>query len=189
MQRRLRTISLSAAALSAAIFLSACGNDYKSSDTKAGNAGSTSAVAGAASSPAASAGAVKLATVTDAKLGDVVADGTGFTLYRFDKDSAKPPTSNCSSDCATTWPPVIATGKPAITGVDAVLVGTVKRADGTEQVTLNGWPIYRFSGDTAAGQTNGQGIGKLWYAVTPTGGKAGAGAAASPTSRYSKPGY
>lgn len=67
----------------------------------------------------------------------------------------------------TTWPPVLAEGgaTPAVEGVDADLVATVTRSDGSSQVTLNGWPLYRFSGDTAPGETNGEGVGGTWHAI------------------------
>ena len=112
-----------------------------------------------------------------AQLGTVVVDGQGFTLYRFDKDSAKPPTSNCADDCAQKWPPVLATpGTPlTVEGVEQEAVGTINRADGTIQLTLNGWPVYRYSGDPQPGATSGQGVGGgEWAAVTPTGSKADA---------------
>jgi predicted lipoprotein with Yx(FWY)xxD motif len=112
-----------------------------------------------------------------AQLGTVVVDGQGFTLYRFDKDSAKPPTSNCADDCAQKWPPVLATpGTPlTVEGVEQEAVGTINRADGTIQLTLNGWPVYRYSGDPQPGATTGQGVGGgEWAAVTPTGSKANA---------------
>jgi predicted lipoprotein with Yx(FWY)xxD motif len=195
MQRRLRTVSITAAMVSAAILMSACGNDKKTDDSGAATtsaAGASSSPAAGSSSSAAAGGAVKLMAAKDAKLGDVVTDAAGFTLYRFDKDSDKPPTATCTGDCATNWPPVAVSGKPEVEGVDAAVVGTVKRADGVEQATINGWPVYRFAGDSAPGQTNGQGVGKVWFAVTPAGGKAGADAApasapaSSPASSYSK---
>ena len=110
-----------------------------------------------------------------AKLGTVVVDGQGYTLYRFDKDSAKPPTSNCAGECAQQWPPVLATpGTPlTVEGVEQEAVGTINRSDGTIQLTLGGWPVYRFSGDPQPGATTGQGIGDgQWAAVTPQGEKA-----------------
>ena len=110
-----------------------------------------------------------------AQLGTVVVDGQGFTLYRFDKDSAKPPTSNCADECAQKWPPVLATpGAPlTVEGVEQEAVGTINRPDGTIQLTLNGWPVYRYSGDPQPGATTGQGInGGEWAAVTPEGQKA-----------------
>ncbi|WP_370949835.1 SCO0930 family lipoprotein [Amycolatopsis sp. cg5] len=105
-------------------------------------------------------------------VGQVLTDQTGKTLYRFDKDTSKPPKSNCDNACATTWPPLLADGAPQLTGVDEKMVGTVTRTDGTKQVTVNGWPIYRFSKDTAPGQAAGQGKDGVWSAVTPAGGKA-----------------
>ncbi|MEV6902403.1 hypothetical protein [Amycolatopsis sp. NPDC051372] len=107
-------------------------------------------------------------------LNPVVLNGKGFLLYRFDKDSPKPPTSNCNGDCAKTWPPVTvkAGGKVFLNGVDKNDVGFVKRQDGTLQVTIGNWPVYKFSGDTAPGQAKGQGVGGTWFGVTPEGGKA-----------------
>ena len=112
-----------------------------------------------------------------AKRGTVVVDGQGYTLYRFDKDSAKPPTSNCAGECAQQWPPVLATpGTPlTVEGVEQEAVGTINRSDGTIQLTLGGWPVYRFSGDPQPGATSGQGNGDgEWAAVTPEGQKAAA---------------
>lgn len=107
-------------------------------------------------------------TSAQVPLGTVVTSG-GATLYRFDKDTPKPPKATCSGACATTWPPLLATGAaPTVTGVDRSLVGTVAREDGTQQVTLNGWPLYRFSKDTP-GATRGEGIGGTWHAIAPTG--------------------
>jgi predicted lipoprotein with Yx(FWY)xxD motif len=123
-----------------------------------------------------------LATATNAKLGAVVTDTKGWVLYRFDKDTAAPPASNCTAECATTWPPVPAASDTQIKGVDANLVGSVKRADGTLQVTLNGWPLYRYSGDKSPGDSNGQQVGEAWFVSTPEGAKAGvATTTASPT--------
>ncbi|MFI9401279.1 hypothetical protein [Nocardia sp. NPDC052316] len=97
-------------------------------------------------------------------------------LYRFDKDTAKPPTSNCSGDCAAKWPPLIAQRGQAVyaAGVDPQLVGFIERADGACQVTIAGWPVYFFAKDTKPGDLLGQGVGGVWHAVTATGGKAGA---------------
>src|SRR5262249_33311209 len=74
-----------------------------------------------------------------------------------------------------TWPPVPARpcSRISLDGVSLSKAGTVRREDGTLQVTIGGWPVYRFSKDTAAGQTNGQGVGGTWFAVTPDGKKAG----------------
>ena len=121
-------------------------------------------------------GTVLSANSTD-KLGTVVVDGQGYTLYRFDKDTAKPPVSNCAGECAQKWPPVLATpGTPlTVEGVAQEVVGTINRPDGSIQLTLGGWPVYRYSGDTQPGATFGQGVGGTWAAVTPDGGKATSG--------------
>jgi predicted lipoprotein with Yx(FWY)xxD motif len=118
---------------------------------------------------------VQLSAGSAGKLNPVVINGAGFTLYRFDKDSASPSKSNCDGACATTWPPVLVNpkGRIFLDGVPKSKVGVVKRTDGTLQVTIGGWPIYRYSKDTAPGQTNGQGVGGTWFGVTPDGTKAG----------------
>ncbi len=110
----------------------------------------------------------------DSPLGKIVTDTDGRTLYRFDKDSPKPPTTTCTGGCQTTWPPVIiqAGGKVYANGVDKSVVGTVKRPDGATQLTIGGWPLYRFSGDHAAGDTKGQGVNGTWFAIAPDGKKA-----------------
>ncbi|MCD9195047.1 hypothetical protein [Streptomyces albireticuli] len=112
-------------------------------------------------------------------LDPVVVNGAGFTLYRFDKDTASPSKSTCDGACAVTWPPVVVApgGKIFLDGVDRSKVGVVKRADGTRQVTIGGWPVYRFAKDTKPGDTKGQGVGGTWFGVTPDGKKAGKGAA------------
>jgi predicted lipoprotein with Yx(FWY)xxD motif len=104
-------------------------------------------------------------------LGKILTDSQGRTVYLFEKDTGT--TSTCSGACATDWPPVTTKGKPtAGTGLTASEVGTTKRSDGSQQVTYNGHPLYRFSGDQNAGDVNGQGVnafGALWYVVSPAG--------------------
>ena len=114
---------------------------------------------------------IRLVAKTVDKMGDVVQDGDGRTLYRFDKDTPKPPASNCNDKCAETWPPlVVAEGStPQLEGVDPALVGTVKRADGTTQVTIAGWGLYTYSKDPGPGKWAGQGIGGTWFVIQPNG--------------------
>jgi predicted lipoprotein with Yx(FWY)xxD motif len=78
-------------------------------------------------------------------------------------------TSECYGSCATAWPPLLATGPVTISGRFTVPgdLGTTTRTDGTRQVTYGGHPLYYFAGDTAAGQTKGQGIGGVWFIVGP----------------------
>ena len=97
-------------------------------------------------------------------LGSFLVDSKGMTLYLYTKDTAN--TSNCSGQCLVNWPALLTTGAPtAGTGVDASLLGTTTRKDGTIQVTYNGIPLYYFFKDQAPGDTNGQGVGNVWYVL------------------------
>ncbi|SCG71710.1 COG4315 family predicted lipoprotein [Micromonospora coxensis] len=106
-----------------------------------------------------------------ARMGKVVTDQDGFVLYRFDKDSDDPPSSNCVDKCAQVWPPALTDGNPQLQGVSDDKVGTVTRQDGTRQITIGGWPVYRYIGDKKAGQWKGQGVGGTWFVVQPDGKK------------------
>jgi predicted lipoprotein with Yx(FWY)xxD motif len=118
------------------------------------------------------AGAVQLNAAPEA--GAAVTDTAGFSLYRFDNDTAAPSATTCVGDCAVKWPPLLvgAAARIYTENVDAGLVGYVERADGTCQVTIGGWPVYYFAGDTAPGEVRGQGIGDVWFAVDGQGKKA-----------------
>ncbi|PXY28177.1 DUF4142 domain-containing protein [Prauserella muralis] len=104
-------------------------------------------------------------------IGRMVVDDNGFALYRYDRDSADPPRSRCENACARTWRPVPARGELRATGIDQSLLGTVTRSDGTDQLTLNGRPLYRYTGDEMPGETSGHGADGAWFPVTPDGGK------------------
>jgi predicted lipoprotein with Yx(FWY)xxD motif len=114
----------------------------------------------------------KAATVSvrNTKLGRVLVDGRGHTLYLFLKD--KDGKSACAGACAAAWPPLMTHGKPkAGSGADAKLLGTTVRKSGTE-VTYAGHPLYTYVGDSKAGQTNGQrstSFGAPWYVLAPSG--------------------
>jgi predicted lipoprotein with Yx(FWY)xxD motif len=152
------------------IAATACGT---SANTSA-NTGTLPIASVPAQSPAASTQAgAGLKAATDATLGSIVTDGSGWTLYRTDNDKNIPPTSNCTDTCATEWTPAPAVSDTQVTGVDANLVGSLTRADGTAQLTLNGWPLYRYTGDKQPGDTSGQQMGQVWYVATPDGQKAG----------------
>jgi predicted lipoprotein with Yx(FWY)xxD motif len=123
--------------------------------------------------PAASGTAID---VGNTKLGQVLVDSTGLTVYLFLADSSA--TSSCNSAaCVQYWPPILTTGAPqAGAGVSASLLGTITRADGTSQVTYAGHPLYRFTSDKAAGDETGQGVnafGAPWYVVSPSGAQIG----------------
>ncbi|RAY13836.1 hypothetical protein DPM19_18460 [Actinomadura craniellae] len=158
-----------AVAISATLLLTACGQEPAGKRNVA--AGSTP-TAEPSADPSDPPSQVTLVAAEDPKLGRIVVDGAGRTLYRFDKDTPKPPKTACLGDCAKTWPPVTSTDV-SVKNLDGRLVGEVIRPDGTRQVTLNGWPLYRYIKDTAPGQLRGQGVGGTWFVAAPNGKKAG----------------
>jgi predicted lipoprotein with Yx(FWY)xxD motif len=105
--------------------------------------------------------------------GKALAGNHGRALYMFEADKNGKPT--CTGACAAAWPPDTVSGHPvAGSGVKHGLLGTVKRADGTKQVTYNGHPLYYFAGDTSAGQAKGQdtsAFGADWYVLNASGSK------------------
>jgi len=131
------------------------------------------ALAAAMLTTAAAAGTTRAATVKlrQTSLGKILSDSHGKTLYLFAHDRSRK--STCYGACAAYWPPLITKGKPrAATGVRKALLGTTRRRDGRLQVTYHGHPLYRFSGDTGAGQTTGEGLtdfGGEWDAVSAAG--------------------
>lgn len=95
-------------------------------------------------------------------------DGKGMTLYMFLNDSESE--STCFDDCAVNWPPLLAGAElPAGEGIDESLLGQIERPDGSFQVTYAGWPLYYYAGDLAAGDTAGQAVGDVWFAVDAEG--------------------
>lgn len=126
----------------------------------------------ASASSSSTTAAAKVGTA-NSSLGRILVDRHGRTLYLFAKD--KHGKSACYGLCAGYWPALTTKGKPrAITGARKALLGTTRRKDGHLQVTYRGHPLYRFSGDTAAGATSGEGLtdfGGAWWAVSPSGSK------------------
>jgi predicted lipoprotein with Yx(FWY)xxD motif len=105
------------------------------------------------------------------RMGEVVTDEGGWVLYRFDKDKSNPAKSNCEGTCAKIWPPALTDGTPELDGVSSDDVGTVKRKDGTKQITIAGWPVYRYVGDKDPGKWTGQNVGGTWFVIKPDGKK------------------
>jgi predicted lipoprotein with Yx(FWY)xxD motif len=106
--------------------------------------------------------------VADSELGQILVDGERRTLYLFEQDTG--PESTCYDQCAQNWPALVTTGDPqAGEGADQALLGTTERTDGSIQVTYADRPLYYFAGDAAAGDTNGQGVGDVWFVVGPDG--------------------
>ncbi|HUY65855.1 MAG TPA: hypothetical protein VMV06_03475 [Acidimicrobiales bacterium] len=127
--------------------------------------------------------------------GTVLTNDAGMTLYRYTPDGTGSPT--CSGGCASLWPPVtVPSGTAHVaggTGISAGNLGTVRRTDGTLQVTYKGMPLYRYTGDSKAGDANGQGIGGVWFVIPASGSTAGPAAAPAattpPTTAKSSGGY
>jgi predicted lipoprotein with Yx(FWY)xxD motif len=109
--------------------------------------------------------------VANSRLGRILVDSTGRTLYLFKGDSDT--SSACSGACAIAWPPLRTGATPAVAGgASTALVGTIPRSDGARQVTYNGHPLYTFVKDHKPGEVNGQGVtafGAAWFAVSPAG--------------------
>ena len=102
------------------------------------------------------------------KLGPMLTDAHGRALYLLTKDGPNMPT--CYSSCAQLWPPFITSANAiAGNGVDSSKLGTTTRTDGSTQVTYNGHPLYYFAQDLKPADTNGQGYGGVWFAVSPSG--------------------
>jgi predicted lipoprotein with Yx(FWY)xxD motif len=115
-----------------------------------------------------------LAAKEVADVGTVLTDAEGYTLYRFDEDTAQPPTATCVEACAEKWPPVVVDpqGTLELDGVERDAIGLVARPDGATQLTVGGWPVYRYAQDPEPGVADGEGVGGTWHAVAPDGGKA-----------------
>jgi predicted lipoprotein with Yx(FWY)xxD motif len=109
--------------------------------------------------------------IAKSKLGSILVDSRGITLYDFPPDKAGK--STCYGACAALWPPLLTKGKPhAGLGVKAPLLGTTKRKDGKVEVTYNGHPLYYFVSDRKPGQTTGQGLnqfGAPWWVLSAAG--------------------
>jgi predicted lipoprotein with Yx(FWY)xxD motif len=166
--------AFAALALIAMLAMAGCGSSSDSSSSGSGGAygGSGEESTKAASTKSSGGGTVAMVTAASApKLGRIVVDSKGFTLYDFHKD--KGTTSSCYGGCAQVWPPLITEGNPkAGEGAMASKLGTTKRKDGTLQVTYAGHPLYTYTADTKPGDAKGNdfsSFGAQWYALLPSG--------------------
>jgi predicted lipoprotein with Yx(FWY)xxD motif len=161
--------ALARAALLAAlaVALAACGGkDDGGSGSAATSAPTTTAATSAPTTTAAQAAGGTTVAVASSKLGDILVDADGRTLYAFTKD--KGDQSACTGQCATNWPALTGT-VTAGTGVQASLLSTSMQANGTNQVTYGGKPLYHFAGDAKPGDANGQGVGGVWFVLAANG--------------------
>jgi len=162
-----RLLTLGAAPAALAVIVAGCGGGSPS-----GTTGYTAPAPASKSSPA---------TVATAhtKLGTVLVDGRGRTLYLFEKDKGR--ASTCYGACASIWPPLTsgATGAGganglAGSGLNAAKLGSIKHGDGKTEVTYDGHPLYTYAGDAKPGDVRGQGLnqfGAEWYVLAPSGNK------------------
>lgn len=159
----MKIIAAPLAAAAAALAVAGCG----------GGNGASSATK--STSTATNAAAAKGATVDAhrSKLGTMLVDSSGRSLYLFEADKGS--SSTCFGSCAAAWPPLTTSGPPKAGGnVKQALLGTTKRKDGGTEVTYKGHPLYYYAGDSGPGSTTGQGLdqfGAKWYVLAPSGNK------------------
>ena len=166
------------ALLAVAGVLAACG-----SGSSYGGGSSTSGSSSSASNSASGAQSPVVASARKAKVGSVIVDAQGRTLYRFTAEAQGVPV--CTGDCLGTWPPALAS---SATGLPKH-VATVKRPDGGKlQLTYDGHPLYRYAGDQSKADANGEGVGGQWF-VLKAGGAASSSKPAQPSGAKGNYGY
>jgi predicted lipoprotein with Yx(FWY)xxD motif len=178
---RIRTFCSIFAFVVLVVLVAACGSTTGSttsgSGTTATTGGTTPATSnggrygsGGGTTPTAntSGTVIKAATVTvNGKSESILTNGQGLTLYYRTSDA--PPSTVCSGGCAGAWPPLVMSGSSTPISATSLSgkLSIVSDANGN-QVEYNGHPLYTYSGDTAAGQTTGEGVGGVWHVVTPS---------------------
>jgi predicted lipoprotein with Yx(FWY)xxD motif len=157
----------SVAGLAALVLLAAACTGGGASSAGAGSSG-------AGPMPASGSSAAAVVDLRGSKLGQILVDGQGRTLYLFEADKAGK--SACDGACAGAWPPYLSSGAPqAGSGVTGGSLGSSRRGDGGgTQVTYHGHPLYYYAGDGRPGDTTGQGLnqfGAKWYVLAASGDK------------------
>lgn len=147
------------------LLLAACSSTGSGSTSASASASTSTDSASEEASESADAGDDFILQVTDSALGAILVDPDGMTVYRFVPDTEG--TSTCTGGCLENWPPVAVDDGGTVAAGDRVNaeLDTITRDDGTTQATVNGFPVYYFANDAAAGDTNGQGVGGNWYVV------------------------
>lgn len=132
-----------------------------------GSVSSTTTTPAASGSSATTVAAPTVRVASRGSYGTVLVDQSGMTLYTYAPDGTGK--SVCTGNCATLWPPVtVPAGTAKVvggTGIADAKLGKIARPDGTLQVTYDGRPVYRYSGDAKVGDTTGQGVGGVWFVV------------------------
>ncbi len=154
----------------AAVVLAACGSSGNSASGSGGSSAPPSSASSSTSAP--SGGSATGTTVVTHKgpMGTYLTDSKGRAVYLFASDTST--MSSCNASCLVLWPALTTNGMPHGTGAATAKIGTIKDSSGATQVTYNGHPLYYYSGDNGAGQTNGEGInnfGAKWWLVSPAG--------------------
>ena len=177
--------------LGAAITVAACG----SSATTGSGSGSSPGAGSTGSAGTSSSSAVSLSTKSVSGVGTVLVDGQGKTLYLLTSEKGGKVTCTASTGCTKFWPEITlpqgTTAATAGTGVQSSLLGRVKDANGTLEVTYNGWPVYTFVGDSGPGVAHGQGqksFGGTWYVLNASGNPVTGQGSAQPSSSPSSAG-
>jgi predicted lipoprotein with Yx(FWY)xxD motif len=146
--------------LALATLLASCSSSNNNGYTSSSSASNTTGNGGTKTS-----NVIEILLTKNPKLGEILTSASGRTLYHFDNDSVG--VSTCNDGCAQIWPPFIVPKGDILkagSGITGTL-STIKRANGQLQAAYNGLPLYFYSGDSAPGQTNGQGIEGLWFVV------------------------
>lgn len=158
---------VSATALVLTAGLAGCGSDAPDqSGTEATPGGADEDAGPAGDAGDTEDGAGPVVATANSNFGSILVDGEGMTLYLFTQDS--PDTSACTGDCLAAWP--VLEGEPSAgDGVNAELLGSFEREDGTVQATYDGWPLYYFAQDQAPGDVTGQAVNEVWWVIDPDG--------------------
>ena len=130
-------------------------------------AAATEGTAAAAEGTAAAMDPNALVHFVESPLGTILVDQEGFTLYAFLNDTDGE--SSCTGDCLANWPAVVVEGDLNVGSLDPAKFSTVENAEAGTMLKMGDWPLYRFAGDAAPGDVNGQGVGEVWYVVGPLG--------------------
>ena len=188
LQRNLISRKRIAALAASALLFAACSSAGTGATATPGTAATQPPASTAATTPpsaAASQGAeaYEVDLGNSSKLGKFLTGEDGKTLYLFTPDTAT--TSACNTGCVDSWPPFTLDAGETVKGGEGVTgkFGTITRQDGAMQVTYYSHPLYYYSGDQAAGDTNGQGLFSKWYVVDASG-NAVKGAQASGGGKY-----
>src|SRR5262245_30899754 len=179
----LRPATRTASIVLTTLLIAACSGSGSGTTAPSASAAPSAAASSAAPSAAASGSAeasgsaaaggeeyeIKAATAA-AIPGKFLTGEDGRTLYIFKKDTQGDGKSTCKGDCAAKWPPFTLDGDEQATAGDGVTgskISMITRDDGSKQVAYDGWPLYYFASDSAAGDVNGQGVGSVWFVATP----------------------